>query len=139
MKIKFFLKFILGFIEQNEESEELTEGDEKHHHVKMGEKTLKRAKNSCPQCGKRFPNKISLKLHMTVHSGEKPYTCDQCGKSFTQKGHLKGHMKIHTGEKPYTCDQCGKSFIKSSVYKVHLLTHSKERLHSCDQCGKTFI
>nr|AAI52611.1 Si:dkey-20i20.2 protein [Danio rerio] len=105
-----------------EESEELSEDEEKHQ-VKSEEETehslLVVNDLTCPQCGKIFKHKCSVKLHMMIHTGEKPYQCSHCDKRFSRSGFLKTHERIHTGEKPYHCTECGKSFNQSSSLRTH--------------------
>ena len=45
----------------------------------------------CNECGKGFCNGSSLRMHMLLHSGEKPFNCDICGKGFAQKGNMITH------------------------------------------------
>ncbi|WAR18139.1 ZN282-like protein [Mya arenaria] len=50
----------------------------------------------CAICGKIFASKNKLARHMTVHTGERPFTCSLCGKGFSQKDNMKTHLiKVH--------------------------------------------
>ena len=90
--------------------------------VKKGTKR-KRTQHECDVCEKVFTQSGDLKVHMRVHTNERPYECDVCEKRFTQSGSLARHMRTHTNEKPYECDVCEKCFRHSSALRVHKRTH----------------
>ncbi|XP_028974992.2 uncharacterized protein LOC105013099 isoform X2 [Esox lucius] len=92
----------------------------------------------CQQCGKIYCNSQVLKIHLRVHSGERPYSCSVCEKTFAQKSILARHLKMHKGDKSYLCSVCGKAFLISGELQMHMLYHTGRRPHICIYCGKTF-
>lgn len=80
----------------------------------------------CHVCGKSLSTKYSLKVHLTLHTGDRPHACTQCGKRFVNKTNLQIHQNIHTGEKPYVCTFCPKSFSDPSPLARHERMHGRE-------------
>uniref|UniRef100_A0A8D0GFG5 Zinc finger protein 408 n=1 Tax=Sphenodon punctatus TaxID=8508 RepID=A0A8D0GFG5_SPHPU len=106
----------------------------KTHQAKM-QSPATAAACQCAICGRHLANPGSLRNHMRLHTGERPYTCPFCPKSFRQQGNLRGHLRLHTGERPYRCRFCGDAFPQHPELRRHLISHTGEA-HLCTVCGK---
>ncbi|XP_018017302.1 zinc finger protein Xfin-like [Hyalella azteca] len=53
---------------------------------------------------------------------DRMHVCGYCSRAFTRSDKLKMHLRIHTGERPYHCF-CSKTFTRQDKFKQHLNIH----------------
>lgn len=76
----------------------------------------------------KFKTKGQLNDHEHRHSNIRPFKCEICNSAFNRKTRLKVHMMIHTGEKPFQCTypKCCKRFREKGNLNSHMKKHFKK-------------
>lgn len=78
----------------------------------------------------RFNQLSTLKDHILLHTGEKPYVCNMCGKAFTVSAALRRHIYYHIG-KPLQCECCDMKFIGKYDLRRHMRVHENKHRTKC--------
>ena len=130
-----------GALKDTETYKELKELDEKEFQY------------VCHECGKTFPNTVSLNGHrMEFHNMPKPtkpkptkseskegHLCVECNKTFIKKDSFTQHIEtVHCEGSEVKCSECDKSFKSFFHLKIHVRRNHKNPDHVCNQCGKAF-
>ena len=129
----------------------------------MSSSAVPDASRQCKVCGSVFKRRRYLESHMTIHTGEKPYSCRFCDKKFRDKywchmhelGHkgqlpqcpvcggryasLAAHLSVHSTDNfNHICSVCKRAFRKANALKKHMLVHTGERQYTCQDCGRQY-
>uniref|UniRef100_A0ACB8GFH8 Uncharacterized protein n=2 Tax=Sphaerodactylus townsendi TaxID=933632 RepID=A0ACB8GFH8_9SAUR len=125
-----------------EDPEEQTSGEETKRSALLCASQIRLY--SCEHCDYSTCTSDRLKIHVRIHTGEKPFACDVCQKKFRTSSHLKRHTLVHQ-KREFNCSRCDYSAGNWLSLKQHIASHGGENLqkkpplpakvHACQECS----
>ncbi|XP_034247801.1 zinc finger protein 668-like [Thrips palmi] len=88
---------------------------------------------SCPVCNKKLSSQSCLRKHKKLHA-DPVHKCKDCGKKFPVKWTLEVHMKTHQRDRKFKCKICNRAFKIQSDLKRHALVHQEDGEWECKVC-----
>lgn len=95
----------------------------------------------CSVCDLQLSSKFKLQEHMNLHTGVRPYCCAECGKRFCQSSSYRVHLRTHRQVKAdrHDCRICRNGFASQEALAEHLSkTHFENEFYECDRCKRVF-
>ena len=94
---------------------------------------------ACRECSKTFKKAEYLRIHLRIHSEDRPYKCESCVSTFKVPSALKRHKKLHLETtKKHICSICNKIFNSYTSWYSHKKSHSDEKPFKCSDCYKGY-
>lgn len=92
------------------------------------------AKVDSPHIRKPYQRNDSGAAHPYSKAMQVPQVCHLCGKTYASGDSIRRHLDLHSGKRPFKCKICGYSALKASIITVRHFTvfHSDEGLSETD-------
>ncbi|XP_055704427.1 zinc finger protein 62 homolog isoform X2 [Phlebotomus papatasi] len=100
---------------------------------------------TCELCGKVLRSVFAYRLHMVIHTKEKPFKCKFCGEGFASPTLVMVHKRVAHGTgdrdklyRPHQCETCGKAYVFRYSLTEHINFKHKNIKLICDLCGHSY-
>ncbi|KAL6109022.1 uncharacterized protein ACO6RY_12240 [Pungitius sinensis] len=135
--------------EEVEEDEDDDDDDDDEDEEELNNELGHSADYRCGVCDVQLPSKFKLQDHMNLHTGARPYSCAECGKRFSQiysyRVHLRAHAHNHADTDAqnkvelFQCRICLTDYGTRKHLREHLaMTHFEKEFYECDRCKRVF-